>query len=380
MIWMQYPYSHVNYIFIWEGEGMTISLCMIVKNEEEVLARCLDSVQQIADEIVIVDTGSTDRTKEIAAAYTDKVYDFEWIEDFSAARNYGFSKATKEYCMWMDADDIITEENQKAILELKKTLSRDIDVVMLRYNIRFDESGNPTFSYFRERIVRNGKGYHWVGKVHEVIDTKGGKRFYSDAAVSHKKVRVSDSQRNLRIYEKQLAEEGVLCPRDMFYYARELYYHQYYIKAIEFLERYLTEGNGWLENIIEACKFLALCRYALQEDDAALEAYFKTLKYDTPRAEICCDIGKHFFNKKQYHQAIFWYETALTRKRNDQSGAFVQTDCYGYLPSIQLCVCYDRIGDIEKAKQYNEMAGSFNPKSSAYLKNKEYYQKRETSK
>ena len=73
---------------------ITISLCMIVKNEEKVLARCLDSLEGLMDEIIIVDTGSTDRTKEIAAGYTDKIYDFEWVDDFSAARNFSFSKAT----------------------------------------------------------------------------------------------------------------------------------------------------------------------------------------------------------------------------------------------------------------------------------------------
>ena len=68
-----------------------ISLCMIVKNEEKILTRCLDSVADLVDEIVIVDTGSTDATKKIAANYTDKIYDFTWVDDFSAARNFAFS-------------------------------------------------------------------------------------------------------------------------------------------------------------------------------------------------------------------------------------------------------------------------------------------------
>ena len=70
-----------------------ISLCMIVKNEEKILTRCLDSVADLVDEIVIVDTGSTDATKKIAANYTDKIYDFTWVDDFSAARNFAFSKS-----------------------------------------------------------------------------------------------------------------------------------------------------------------------------------------------------------------------------------------------------------------------------------------------
>ena len=75
-------------------EDVRFSLCMIVKNEEAVLKDCLDSLQALMDEIIIVDTGSVDRTKEIAARFTDKVYDFVWVDDFAAARNFAFSKAT----------------------------------------------------------------------------------------------------------------------------------------------------------------------------------------------------------------------------------------------------------------------------------------------
>ena len=89
-----------------------ISLCMIVKNEENVLARCLDSIADLMDEIIIVDTGSTDASKEIAGRYTDKIYDFEWVQDFSAARNFAFSKATKDYIYSADADEVLDEENR----------------------------------------------------------------------------------------------------------------------------------------------------------------------------------------------------------------------------------------------------------------------------
>ena len=72
---------------------VSISLCMIVRDEEAVLGRCLDSVRGLMDEMILVDTGSVDRTKEIAAEYTDRVYEFTWIDDFAAARNFAFSKA-----------------------------------------------------------------------------------------------------------------------------------------------------------------------------------------------------------------------------------------------------------------------------------------------
>ena len=73
---------------------ITISLCMIVKNEEQVLSSCLDSLAGLMDEIIIVDTGSCDRTREIATRYTDKIYDYIWKDDFADARNFAFSKAS----------------------------------------------------------------------------------------------------------------------------------------------------------------------------------------------------------------------------------------------------------------------------------------------
>ena len=86
---------------------ITISLCMIVKNEEAVLARCLDSLKGLMDEIIIVDTGSTDRTKEIARQYTALVYDFSWCDDFAAAKNFAISKATNPYVMILDSDEFL---------------------------------------------------------------------------------------------------------------------------------------------------------------------------------------------------------------------------------------------------------------------------------
>ena len=118
---------------------VSISLCMIVKNEEDVLERCLDSVADLVDEIVIVDTGSTDRTREIAARYTDKIFDFPWRDDFAAARNESFAHASMDYCMWLDADDVLLEADRAAFLELKETLDPAVSVVMAPYHTGFDE-------------------------------------------------------------------------------------------------------------------------------------------------------------------------------------------------------------------------------------------------
>lgn len=151
----------------------TISLCMIVKNEEAVLGRCLDSAAGLVDEIVVVDTGSTDATREIATRYADRVCEFAWIDDFAAARNFAFAQASMEYCMWLDADDVLLMQDREKFLDLKRSLPASVDVVMMKYHTAFDRAGNPTFSYYRERIIRNTGRPMWVGGVHEVIPPFG---------------------------------------------------------------------------------------------------------------------------------------------------------------------------------------------------------------
>ena len=110
-----------------------ISLCMIVKNEERVLDRCLDSLRGLMDEIIIVDTGSTDATKEIAAKYTDQIYDFTWNDDFAAARNFSFSKANMDYIYVADADEVLDEKNREEFAKLKQVLLPEIDIVQMYY-------------------------------------------------------------------------------------------------------------------------------------------------------------------------------------------------------------------------------------------------------
>ena len=133
---------------------ITISLCMIVKNEEDVLERCLRSAEGVADEIIIADTGSTEQTKEIARRCGAKVYDFVWKDDFAAARNFAFSKATCDYLFWLDADDVVPEQTRRGLLLLREKLDPTVDMVMLPYHTAFDAAGLPTLIFYRVRLLR----------------------------------------------------------------------------------------------------------------------------------------------------------------------------------------------------------------------------------
>ena len=352
---------------------VSVSLCMIVKNEEDVLERCLNSVSILVDEIIIVDTGSTDRTKEIAARFTSLIFDFPWRDDFAAARNASFAHASMDYCMWLDADDVLLEADQAAFLALKQTLDPDVSVVMAPYHTGFDESGRCTFSYYRERLIKNHAGMGWAGAVHEAV-TPVGKVFYADFAVTHRKTRPGDPDRNLRIYQAQLSAGKPLEPRHRFYYGRELYYHRRWEEALSVFESFLSEGRGWVENNIDACCHCAYCREQLGQPDAALAALLRTFAYDRPRAEVCCELGRWFFQRERYGQAAYWYTLALACPRDDRRGGFVSPDCYGYLPCIQLCVCHSRLGDQKRAEAFNELAAACKPDDPAAAHNRAYFQ------
>ncbi len=351
----------------------TLSVCMIVKNERDVIGRCLECVKNIADEIIIVDTGSVDSTKEIAKTYTDKLYDFEWIDDFAAARNFSFSKATMDYVMWLDADDIIDEENQSRIKELLKDLDETTDMIMLRYDVAFDEKGVPTFSYYRERIFKRIKGFKWIGEIHEVIAPEGN-IVYKDISICHKKMRPNEPERNLKIFKRMISEGKTLDPRQRFYYARELSNNGYNDEAIEEFNKFLDAGNGWIENNISACSDLAKCYKRAGDQAMELRSLLRSFMYDFPRAEICCDIGTYFLERNKYNLAIFWYKLAADREYNEERGGFHSPDCYGYIPNIQLCVCYDKLGEYEKASHYNDIAGTFKPGNKSVLYNKQYFE------
>ena len=162
-------------------------------------------------------------------------------------------------------------------------------------------------------------------------------------------------------------------PRQQYYYGRELYYHGQYEEAASVLEQFLLSAEGWIENKIEACSVCAGCYYAMGQEQVALAMLLRSMSFDLPRAELCCEIGKHFLEHGNYNTAIYWYKTALETPENEQSGGFIFPDCHDYVPLLQLCVCYDRLGDISKAKEYNEKAGICKPYSQAYLYNKQYF-------
>jgi len=349
---------------------ITVSLCLIVKNEAHCISQCLDSVKDVFDEIIVVDTGSTDTTIEIARRYTGKIYSFEWINDFSAARNFSFAQATMDYIMWLDADDILPPAEREKLLALKNTTEPDTDIIMMNYHTHFDESGNATTTTSRERMLRRATGFLWNDPVHEYI-TPSGKIVKTDIAVYH--IGEPDTTgRNLKIYESMISSDALFSPRSLYYYARELVGHKRYYEAAKQLERFLDEGGGWVEDCVGACFLLGKCCKENGEHSRRISALLRSMEYDLPHPEICCEIGYYFKESEDYVKAVFWYSMALAMRDTGNEG-FVMNECRGFIPNIELCVCYSALGDNATASKHNEMAAKFKPDSPAVIHNRQYF-------
>lgn len=352
---------------------MTCALCMIVKNEEETLLRCLESVKGLFDEIVIVDTGSDDRTKETAHLYTDKVYDFEWCDDFSKARNFAFDMAKTDYAMWLDADDAVDDKNRILLENTLKELD-DIrpDMVFMTYNVGFDENGIPAVSFERERIVRLGRGYYFEGAVHEAIPPRGAV-IKSPAAISHLGKQRREQGRNLRIFDKLIGSGKTLSPRECYYYARELKWAGRQDESEHFYNLCIDDPAAWKENRISASVELAQMFLSDGKTEDGVKYLLKSLEFGAPRQDMCCHMGGVFMQKNDLEEAKQWYLFAVSVKRESDYG-FIHADYKGYIPYIQLAVICDRQGDYKSAMEYNELAGGCKPNGREYLYNKKYFE------
>lgn len=354
---------------------ITISLCMIVKDEEEVLGRCLDSVKDVVDEINIVDTGSTDKTMEIAKAYTNRIFTFEWTGKFKDARNESFKYATKEYILYLDADDVLLEEDKKKLKDLKETLDPAVDSVSMYYNAGIDEYGNVTLTYRRNRLLKRSRGFKWRGDCHNYLEVDGN-IMNANIAVTHKKSGHAVG-RNLSIYEQKIKSGDSFSPRDYFYYGNELRENGHYEKAIESYTRNIQMRDGWIEDKIYACIYRADCYRFLGEREKELASLFESLQLaKIPRPEICSRIGYYFQRKREFEPAIFWYEMATTLESDPNKWSFTYPAYATWYPHLQLCVCFYNLQDFQKSYMHNEKARAYRPQDERVVFNKELLERK----
>ena len=324
---------------------------MIVKDEEQVLERCLDSLKGIADEIVVVDTGSTDRTKEIAGKYTDKIYDFEWVDDFAKARNFSFSKATKDYIYVADADEVIDEANQKKFMLLKQAMLPEIDIVQMMYCNQLEYGTTYNFDEeYRPKLYKRVRTFFWQDPIHESV-LLDPVIFDSEIRIEHKPL-CGHGNRDFQIFQKLIKKGESLSDKLHTMYAKELLIagnEKDVIEAVPFFESTLADTERSHDAVLEAICLLAR-GYRLQDD------WYNLLKVclkgvaDSPSSEVCFEIGEYFFQKEDWEEAILWFYNAAFEAKSILSIQYERE-----YPIQKIKVCYEKLGRVEEAKRYEEM-------------------------
>ncbi len=310
----------------------TISVCMIVKNEEKVLERCLRSLQGIWDELIIVDTGSTDSTKEIAGRFTDKIYDFAWIDDFSAARNYAFSKATCEYIYSADADEMLDEANRQQFLQLKEALIPEVEIVQMWYVSPPEFNTTENFEKeYRPKLYKRLREFTWIDPIHETVRLDPVV-FDSDIEILHKP-HDNHAGRDFRIFEKIVREGQHLSKKLHKMYARELMLSgeiEDFIRAKNFFIRSLIDETQDEEVYQEAV--CVLCRYYRLNNEEVdfLQIALKGI-VECPSSEICMELGIYYYEKNNLAEASKWFYSAM-----NQTEAVIDAACHDTKPQEYL--------------------------------------------
>lgn len=331
---------------------VTVSLCMIVKNEEKILARCLDSIADLMDEIIIVDTGSTDATKKIAANYTDKIYDFTWIGDFAAARNFAFSKAGMEYIYSADADEVLDEENREAFRLLKKTLLSEIDIVQMYYTNQL--SNGTIYNYDRElrpKLFRRLRTFRWQGAIHEQVGLEPV-IYDSDIEIRHMP-ETNHKDRDLAAFVRRTGEGDRLDKRLHNIYAKELFISGEdgdFIAARDFFRDSCREIDRSEEEIKEAACVAARAARVCGDAEEFFKYAMKVMACEGC-SEICCELGEFFLHKHDIDEAAIWFYNGAY-----ETEPILNIRCGGDLPLLGLARCYRELGDMAQAEEYEKLA------------------------
>lgn len=309
---------------------VSISLCMIVKNEEKVLDRCLESLAPHMDEIIIVDTGSQDGTKKIAGKYTDKIYDFTWTGDFSEARNFAASKAVMDYIYTADADEYLEKEDRKKLEDLKKVLLPEVEIVQMLYCTPLKDGTVYNFEKeYRPKLYKRVREFVWIDPIHETLRLDPVV-YDSDIEVQHRP-QGNHAGRDFRAFEKlgeEMISRGMRLSKKLHHmYAMELYKNgtlEDFEKAEKIFLRTAgscpEERNVFDEDEICEANVVLMRYYRMKGDLSGFMAYAIRDALGTPSAELCLELGLHFedlYNategsEREIHraEAVMWYKNA----------------------------------------------------------------------
>lgn len=339
-----------------------ISVCIIAKNEEKRIEKCLASIKPYGFEIIVVDTGSTDRTKEIASQYADKVLDFVWCDDFSAARNFSLREASNNWIFMMDCDEWIKVIDVEELNYFRKHHADSVGVIS-RENL-VTERGQLVLNNtdHTERFF-NKKLYHYTGIIHEQLTPIRGKEFpclLLHTTIEHTgydmtpEQQIAKSERNLTLLRKQLEQE----PENPYVYYQ------------------LGKGCEIVDDYKSACEYYGKGLYfdldpSLAYVQAMVTSYGNAL-LRTEQAETALDfeqiydefavstdfvylMGHIYMANAMYPQAIEQFHKATTMDEGKQHGV------NSFLSFYHIALICEKVGDTDNALAYYRMCGDYPP-------------------
>ncbi|MDA3835589.1 MAG: glycosyltransferase, partial [Spirochaetales bacterium] len=283
---------------------------MIVKNEAENIAECIRSVKPVVDEIIVVDTGSTDDTRTIAEGLEAKVFDFPWCDDFAAARNESIRHATGDYILWLDADDRISHEDRQGLKRLKERLPSSGNPACMLRILNRKTDGEAAVNY-QLRIFPNVKGACFEGCVHEQIipslNRLGIKVVEEDVHILHtgyedEEAIKAKAERNLHIL-LNASKERDRTPSENYHLAQSYFGIEDYSRCIKCLETAMAGGKK--ESFYKSSFSMAAnCHLQLGEDNLAVKNLRQGVAEFPDSGFLHYVLGAALTQSERYEEAI----------------------------------------------------------------------------
>ncbi|WP_077619690.1 glycosyltransferase [Bacillus sinesaloumensis] len=340
-----------------------LSICMIVKDEEKVLKRCLESICGIADEIIIADTGSIDKSKEIAAKYTDMVFDYKWEGDFSKARNFAASKASGDWILVIDADEFVDRENFMAFKDDLKLNPPDFNILAVQIVNFVGQNGKDTALNFHERLYINDGKISYYRNIHELLkhrdskESKGYSKFqiYHSGYMKNVVNEKEKSKRNLKLLINNKVKE----PIDYYFMGNEYDQLDELDKAIKCYQKaYKLKDDinrDWVKKLL--LRFVNTLHRA-KRDNEALEIIDSCENIYPGLVDFKFYRGKIYFDNEQFRKSGEVFEKILAEKHHliaDSSPDFLE-----FLPNKYLGEIYENENRLHLAVKSYSKALSIN--------------------
>ena len=340
-----------------------ICVYAIAKNEEKFVRRWVESMSE-ADEIIVLDTGSTDRTTELLSEYEKvRVYS-ETVSPwrFDTARNLSLSKVPQDadYCVCTDLDEVFDKGWRE---KLEKALSCSPHKVSYRYTWSFNNDGSEGTVFNIEKI-HSRRGFLWTHPVHEVLSYYGEGKVRSVFAQGIQLKHYPDSTKSRGQYLPLLelsVKEAPEDDRNMHYLGREYMFYKEYQKAIDTLKKHLSMQNArWADERCASMRYIARCLEALDNPEEAFLWLLRACTEASHLREPFMETAEFLYRHQSYHGVIFFISKALEITVHPDT-YITENSYYREKPYDYLSMAYYYTGDIKKAASSAEKALQYTP-------------------